>query len=430
MVAIGLGVIMATLNVSIINVSLPTLVTEFQTDFATIQWVVLSFLLAVTGLMLGVARMGDMFGKKKVYTLGLVLFILGSLLCGFSFSVGWLIGLRTLQGIGGVMMQALGMAIITEVFPSHERGKAMGVMGGLISVGLALGPAIGGILIGLVGWRSIFWVNVPLGMITWVAVRRFVPDTAPGQSGQRFDVIGALILLLTLLFYALAMTLGQNRGFDNRLILGLLTAAGVGLLGFLAVEANVSQPMMDLKLFKNPLFGINLLMGLMVFIGLGGFFIIPFFLELVKGYPPEHVGLLMMVVPAFMGLVSMKAGSLSDRFGPRGISLLGLLILAGGFLTTSSLRADISPMGFLLRLAPIGMGFGMFQAPNSSAIMGAAPLQHLGTASGLLALSRTLGQTTGLPLFGAIFTAMVLTEGPLSSVSDITGASSMRWYAA
>ena len=423
MFAIGLGVIMATLNVSIINVSLPTLVKALRTDFATIQWVILSFLLCVTGLMLTVARLGDMIGKKEVYVTGLALFTVGSLLCGFSSTVGWLIGFRVVQGIGGVMMQALGAAIITEIFPASERGMALGVIGGTVAVGLALGPGIGGLMIGLAGWRSVFWLNVPLGLIAWLAVRRHIPASPPGRSGRGFDLIGAAILQTTLLVYALAMTLGQNWGFDHRVILGLLTVSGFGLVVFVSVEARAPQPMIELDLFRNVLFGINLLMGLLVFIVMGGFFVIPFYLELVKGYPPERVGLLMMVVPAIMGLVSMKAGSLSDRYGPRWISLLGLVILAGGCLTTSTLDAEVGPLGYILRLAPIGIGFGMFQAPNSSAIMGASPSEHLGLASGLLALSRNLGQTTGLPLFGALFSGLVVSGGPLTAKTKVAAAS-------
>ncbi|MEW5725000.1 MAG: MFS transporter, partial [Thermodesulfobacteriota bacterium] len=284
MLGVGLGVLMATMDVSIVNLSLPTLVTELHTDFPTIQWVILAYVVVVTSLMMGVARFGDMRGKKEVYTVGLSVFTLGSLLCGLAPSVGWLIGFRGLQGCGAVMTQALGAAIIAEVFPSSERGRALGIIGSIVSIGLALGPAFGGLLIGLAGWRSIFLVNVPLGGAALWVLTRFVPPSKPGPSGQRFDLVGAAVIFLTLGCYALGMTLGQRRGFGDGRVLTLLVSAAAGLALFLWTQKRAAQPMLDLGLFKNVLFSLNLLMSLLVFILVAGMFIMPFFLELVKGY--------------------------------------------------------------------------------------------------------------------------------------------------
>jgi EmrB/QacA subfamily drug resistance transporter len=421
MLGIGLGVFMSTLDSGIVNISLPTLVEQLDTTFPTIQWVVLSYLLVITSLMLGVARLGDMLGKKGMYMTGLVLFTLGSLLCGMSPGVAWLIGFRALQGTGAVMMTALGSAIITEVFPPSERGRALGIIGGVVSVGIALGPSIGGVLIGLVGWRSIFLVNLPIGVVTTFIVARFVPSSVRGQS-QRFDVAGALILMATLACYALGLTLGQSLGFNDRRALSLLIGATLGLVAFLIVEMHVRQPMVDLSLFRNVLFGINLLMGFLVFIVMAGLILMPFFLTLVKGYPTEQVGLLVAAVPVSMGLVAPASGALSDRFGSRWISLIGLMIVSGACLLISTLHADIAPLGYVVRLAPLGVGFGMFQSPNNSAVMGAVPHERLGIASGLLALSRTLGQTSGLPLMTTLFTARVIAEANLPPGVDITAA--------
>ncbi|MBF0475781.1 MAG: MFS transporter, partial [Deltaproteobacteria bacterium] len=174
--AVGLGVLMATLDMGIVNVALPTLIRQLHTDFATIQWVILSYVLVITSLMLGVGRLGDILGRKKIYTTGLAIFTSGSLLCGLAPSVGWLIAFRSLQGLGAVMMQSLGGAIVVEAFPSSERGRALGAMGGVVSVGLALGPALGGVIIGMAGWRAVFLVNVPIGIIAGLAAFRFVPS--------------------------------------------------------------------------------------------------------------------------------------------------------------------------------------------------------------------------------------------------------------
>ena len=423
LIGIGLGMIIGTINYSIVNVSLPTLVAQLQTDFTMIQWVLLAFALTITTLLLTVGRAGDMVGKKKVYLWGLGLFTLASFLCGFSPSVGWLIGFRVLQGVGSVMIQALGLAIVTEVIAPEERGMAIGLMGGAISMGLIAGPGVGGLLIGLAGWRWIFWINVPLGLAALWVVMRHVPKTPPVQTGQRFDAVGALILATTLFCFALAMTLGQDRGFGDVLILGLVTMSVIGLLVFLSVEAVVDQPMMNLRLYKNLLFSFNLAMGFLVFVTLGGFFVMPFYLELVKGYSPAQVGLLMMVVPALMGLISVYVGNLSDRFGPRWIIFLGLVILVPAYWSVSTLKVETSALEYIWRMALVGIGFGIFQTPNNIAIMEAAPREHLGVASGLLALSRSLGQSTGFPFFGAVFSAFALAKGGLSGTNAITTAS-------
>ncbi len=421
MLGIGMGVLMATLDASIVNISLPTLMNDLHTNFATISWVILSYVLVLTSLMLGVARLGDMFDKKKLYLLGLGLFTVSSLLCGLSPSVGWLIGFRALQGIGAAMTQALGTAIITEIFPASERGRALGLIGSTVSIGIAIGPPTGGLLIGLVGWRSIFLVNVPVGILAVLAVSRFVPASTT-RPGQRFDAAGAGILFLTLACYALGMTLGQQLGFGQPIPLTLLIGAAVGLGIFLWVESRIQQPMIELRLFRNILFSLNLLMGFLVFIVMAGMFIMPFFLELVKGYPTETVGLLMMANPIAMGLIAPLAGSLSDRFGSRGISLIGLVMIILGCLTVSTLHTGVTALGFVARLIPFGIGQGMFQSPNNNAIMSNAPRDRLGVASGLLALSRTLGQTTGLPLMGALFTALVLAFSGLPAGADVTSA--------
>ncbi|MEJ2726820.1 MAG: MFS transporter [Deltaproteobacteria bacterium] len=335
-------------------------------------------------------------------------------------TVEWLIAFRVLQGCGAVINQALGMAIIVEVFPASERGRALGLTGSIVSVGLAMGPAIGGIIVGLVGWRWIFWVNVPVCIFAIIVVLRSVPAFVPQETRQRFDVRGAVVLLVTLVCYALAMTIGQNMGFSNGLVQALLVTAGVGIAGFLVLERSIDQPMVDLGLFKNTLFSINLVMGLLTFVVLGGgIFILPFFLQLVLGYPPYYIGLLLMVVPTTVGLVAPIAGALSDRYGPRGISLVGLLVLSFGCFSISTFHAQLSAWGYIIRVIPLGLGIGIFQSPNNSAVMGAAPVERLGVASGLLALSRNLGQTTGIPFVGSLFTAISLASARVQSM-DIT----------
>ena len=421
MLGIGLGVFMSTLDGSIVNIALPTLVEALETTFPAVQWVVLSYLLVITAAMLGVARLGDMLGKKRLYVAGMAVFTVGSLLCGLSPSVGALIAARALQGSGAVMMVALGAAIITEIFPPSERGRALGIVGSIVSIGIALGPTIGGILIDLANWHAIFLVNVPVGIVALVVVAKMVPPSQRGRPGQRFDLAGAIVLLVTLACYTLGMTFGQDQGFSGG-PLALLAAAAVGFGLFVLVELRVAQPMVDLGMFRNVLFGINLLMAFLVFIVLAGMFLFPFFLQLVQGYSTAQIGLMVAAVPIGMGLISPVSGSLSDRFGSRVISLAGLLLIVAACLLISTLHAEVSVAGYVLRMALLGVGIGVFQSPNNSAIMGAVPRERLGVASGLMALSRTLGQTSGMPLMGALFTVQVMAMTGLPANADITAA--------
>lgn len=420
MLGVGLGVLMFTLDTSIVNIALPTLVEVFQTTFATIQWVVLSYLLVVTALVLGAARLGDMIGKKRLYLGGLIVFTISSLLCGLSPGVGWLIGFRALQGMGAVMISALGAALVTEAFPGSERGRALGIIGAVVSLGIALGPTVGGLLIGLSDWRTIFLVNVPIGIFASFVVARSVPSSHYQATRQKFDWFGLVVMTIALTAFALGMTHGQDAGFINPITLGLLAIAIVGLVIFLWQESRITSPLVDLSLFHNSQFSLSLLTGVLVFIVIAGtIFIIPFFLELVLDYPTLHVGLLLAVSPVLGGIVAPFSGNLSDRFGTRIISLIGLGLMVIGCLSISTFNAQMTDLDYIVRVAPFGIGLGMFQSPNNSAILGSVPPERLGIASGLLSLTRTLGQTTGVPLLGAIFAGIVLMQ---SSTTNVTNA--------
>jgi len=405
--AVGMGVFLATIDGSIVNISLPTLVTSFQTDFALVQWVVLSYLLAVTTLMLGVGRLADIYGKKPIYTAGFIIFTIGSVLCGLSPNIYTLIGFRVLQAVGASMIMALGMAIVTEAFPGSERGRALGISGTIVSVGIAVGPTLGGLIVQYLSWHWIFFVNLPIGIIGTFMVIRYVPAFKP-PGGQRFDYLGALTLCVSLLSLLVALTLGQRVGFGNGIVLLLVGIFIAFLAAFILIELRTEQPMLDLRLFRNSLFSVSLTTGFIIFICLSGTLILmPFYAENVLGYDPQQTGLLMATVPVALGLIAPLSGSLSDRYGSRSITVAGLAVLTIGFLAISSLDAETTTLGYILRFLPVGLGMGIFQSPNNSAIMGAAPRDRLGIASGMLAVTRTLGQTTGIAVLGALWAGQV-----------------------
>ncbi|HSJ54580.1 MAG TPA: MFS transporter [Anaerolineae bacterium] len=422
MAAVGMGIILATIDGSIVNVALPTLVRAFDAGFAAVQWVVLAYLLTVTTLMLSIGRLGDMIGKKSLYAAGFVVFTAGSVLCGLSPTIGWLIGFRVLQAIGASMLMALGMAIVTEAFPPSERGKALGISGSMVSIGIVLGPVLGGLIIGALSWHWIFYVNLPVGIIgTWM-VFRFVPASRPAGE-QRFDWLGALLLFASLMSLLLAMTLGQQGGFGQPAVLLLAAAWLVLLAAFLAVEWKSPQPMIDLRLFRNRLFNVNLITGFATFVSMAGTIIlIPFYLENVMGYSPRSVGLLLAVVPIAVGITAPLSGVLSDRVGTRPIAVAGLALILLGFVAVSTLSLDTTAVGYVLRYLPVGIGIGVFQSPNNSAVMGAVPRERLGVASGLLSITRSLGQVTGIAVMGALWASRVAARAGIALAEGATAA--------
>jgi EmrB/QacA subfamily drug resistance transporter len=320
------------------------------------------------------------------------------------------------------MVMALGTAIITEAFPPHEWGRALGITGSIVSVGIVIGPTLGGLILESFSWHWIFFVNLPVGIVgTWM-VLRYVPAIKPKEK-QRFDFLGALVLLASLLCLLLGMTVGQGRGFDDLLVLGLL--AGSLILGviFVRVELRASQPMVDLKLFRDRMFSVNLLTALMVFISSAGTVILmPFYLENVLGYDPRQVGLMLAVVPVMLGISSPISGVASDRYGTRRIATLGLVLLFIGYMSLRSLSTDTTALGYALRFVPIGLGFGTFQSPNNTAIMAAAPRKQMGVVSGMIAISRTLGQVIGIAILGAVWASLVVSHAGTSVPGGATEA--------
>ncbi|MFA5902477.1 MAG: MFS transporter [Desulfobacula sp.] len=408
MAAVGTGVFLGTVDGSIINVSLPTLVRELHTEFAVVQWVVLAYLLIVTSTMAGIGRLADMVGKKTIYMTGFIIFTLGSALCGLSPSVNWLIGFRVLQAIGAAMTMALGAAILTEAFPPSERGKAMGMIGTVVSMGIVLGPALGGMILGLLSWHWIFFVNLPVGIIGTLMAQRNLPNFKPGTR-QRFDIPGALSLFLSILFLLLGLTLGQQQGFFQPLIGLLLGLSLIFLVIFIIIENKTAEPMIDPGLFDNPVFNVNLTTGVICFVGLGGTIILlPFYLENILKFPSMKVGLLMGIVPVMLGITSPLAGALSDRAGSRKITMTGLFLLLFGFLAAATLDQHTTVWGYALRIFMVGAGLGIFMSPNNSAIMGTAPRHRLGIVSSMMAQSRTLGQTVGVAVIGAVWAGRTL----------------------
>ena len=406
MSAIAMGIFLATIDGSIVNVALPTLSTALGTSFAAVQWVVLSYLLTITTAQAIVGRLADMYGRKPLYNSGFVVFTIGSLLCGLSPTAGWLIGFRVLQGVGAALILALGLAIVTDAFPAGERGRALGIAGSIVSIGIVAGPTLGGLIIENLSWHWIFFVNVPIGIAGTYLSWRYVPARRP-PGGQRFDAAGAATLCLALLGILLGLTNAEGQGLLAPQTLGLLVFGLFFMAAFVFIQRHHPQPIVDPGLFRSRLFTVNLITGFIIFLGQGSGVLIPFYLQDVLGYDVQQVGLLLAVLPAALFVVSPLSGTLSDRLGSRPITVAGLAVTMLGYLALATLTTETTAVGFMLRYVLIGVGIGLFQSPNNSAMMGTAPPDRLGVASGLLAITRSMGQTVGLAVLGALWSAMV-----------------------
>jgi EmrB/QacA subfamily drug resistance transporter len=407
MIAVGLGIFLGTIDSSIVNVALPTLADDLATSFAAVQWVLIAYLLTMATLILGVGRLGDMLGKKRIYTAGFAVFTAGSLLAGLAPSIAWLIGFRVFQAIGAAMVFALGMAIITESFPPQERGRALGISGALVSIGIATGPSLGGFIVQHWSWRWIFIVNLPIGILGTLAAGRFVPEVAP-PGRQRFDFKGAGAFFAGLLALMLGLSLAQARGFGSGVVLMLFAIGAGALAAFVAIERRTPQPMLDLDLFSSRLLTINLITGWMTFFAISGLFIlIPFYLEKVLAASAQQVGLLVAPAPVLLGIAAPASGSISDRVGPRRVLVVGLAVLVAAYALMQVLTVASPLWAVILVMAPAGLGMGIFQSPNNSAVMGSVPRERLGVASAMLGITRNTGQLSGIAVLGAIWAMRV-----------------------
>ena len=420
--ALGSGIFLASFDGGVVRVVLPALVTEFDIDFATVQWVVLSFSLTQTAIMLGVGRLGDIVGKKPVFLGGTIAFAVSSVLAGLAPNIELLLFFRVLQAIGGAFATALSMGIVTETFPASERGKALGLFSATVSVGGIAGPLLGGALLEYLSWRWIFFVGPPVGCISFILARRYLPSPQPAGR-QEFDWIGFQTFSTGLLALMLFLTFGERIGFQSPAMLSLLALSLLMLVLFIRSGLSANQPLLDLSLFRNTLFNLNLSMRLISFIVSGGISLLfPFYLSNLLKLDPVVVGLLLTTTMVSFGLASPVAGILSDRFGYRLIATAGLVMLAFGCYTVSTLTAETSIFGYVLRVLPLGLGMGIFQSPNNSAVMGSVPRERLGVVSGINVICRTLGNTSGVAALGALWASRVYAYAEPNFAGDVTEA--------
>jgi EmrB/QacA subfamily drug resistance transporter len=400
--AVSVGTFMATLDGSIVNISLPKIQEAFGVSLSDVEWIVVAYLLVIGALLLPFGRLGDIVGYKWVYLAGFTIFAGASALCGLSRNVWMLTGFRSIQGIGAAMLQAMGPAIVTHTFGSQERGKALGLNSISVSVGLSIGPALGGLLTEYGSWRWIFFVNVPVGVFAILWAWRILSNERRDVR-QQFDPAGAILASGGLFALLLGLIQGQSWGWTSSAVIGLFVVAALLISAFIWTELRSSHPMLDLRLFKIRAFTAGNISLLIAFAGLFvATFLLPFFLELGQGFSPLKAGLLLTPIPLATMLFAPFSGALSDRIGTRLPATVGIGVMAVGLYTLTQLHQHSSNFDLIWRLVIIGVGQGLFNSPNSSAILGSVPRPRLGIASGILAQMRINGQVLGIAVGGAI----------------------------
>lgn len=426
MTAVGIALSLETLDTGIVNLALPTLVRTFNTDFASVQWVVLAFVLTQTALMLIMGRLGDMFGKKRIFIAGFIITGIGTLLCALAPGIGWLIAFRVIQAIGVAMALALSLGVTAEAFPPNERGMALGLVSSIVSVGIILGPLLGGLILESLSWRWIFLTSLPLCIIGLPLAIAYLPDVRPQNASRSFDYGGALTFFILLLAFLLATTYGRTFGYSDPRILALMAIFVVFLILFLNIELRNAQPVMDLRLFRDRVFATNILLRFLSFVVyVGLLLLLPFYFENVLGFTPRFSGILLTVPSIAFGIVGVLSGMLSDRFGNRPVAVAGVVLMLIGAYSISTLSETTSTWGNVLRIFPLGAGMGVFQSPNNSMIFSVAPPDRVGMVSSFVSVIRTLARSASIALIGAFWTSRVMVYNSALSTNLSTNPSAM-----
>jgi len=402
MAVVFIGSFMAPLDSSIVNIALPTLTKYFSVGITTVEWVVMAYLLTTSALLLSAGRLGDMVGHKRIYITGFLAFTAASALCGFAGSIAQLVFFRVVQALGATCMMSTSPAILTDAFPPYERGKALGMIGVAVAIGLTVGPFLGGFLVSHFGWRWIFFVNIPIGLIV-SALAFFILKEGTKDASKRFDILGSATAFAALFSVLLALSMGNEWGWRSALTLGFLATAAFFAAVFIMIESRVKEPMLNLALFKSRLFTAANISALINYVALFVVMImVPFYLLDVFKETSQRAGMVITAVPLATALIAPVSGTLSDKIGSRFLSSTGLAVIALALfgLSRTSAGAGIAPVAGLL--AVMGLGSGMFQSPNSSAIMGSVPRHRLGVAAGMQATMRNTGMVLGVALSGAI----------------------------
>jgi EmrB/QacA subfamily drug resistance transporter len=394
---------MIMLDTTVVNVALESIRDDFAVDIAKLEWVINAYTLSYAVLLLLGGKLADLFGRRLIFMSGLTIFTVSSLVCGLAGNADVLVAARGAQGVGAALMLPATLAIITYAFEPHERGAAFGIWAGASGLGLALGPLIGGIIVGQTDWRWIFYVNIPIGIIGLVAAWIIIPESKDPSEERSFDVPGFVTSGIALVTLTYALIESNSEGWGSTLIVTLFIVSAVAFVAFLFIEARQRLPMVDLNLFRNTTFAAANVVAMIVFgYAVAVLFVMSLYLQIVLGYSPLKTGAAFLPLTLMLLPVSPAAGKLTDKFGARwpmavGIALMGVMLI---MLSTADESSSVGD--FVLPFILGGIGFAATMAPNTTAVLGSVDPAKAGVASGILNTFRQVGAVLGIAVGGAL----------------------------
>lgn len=398
LIVLNIFTFMSTLDGSIVNIALPELSKQLKLPMAQIEWVTTGYLMAICAAILFFGKLGDIVGKIRIFKIGTIVFVIGSMLCGLSVSLPALIASRVIQALGASMTMANSQGIVTDIFPATERGKALGFIGTFVSLGSIAGPSLGGIMVSTLGWEYIFWVNVPIGTSRYIFGWKVLPKDLTRVKSS-IDVPGSLLFAVFIITLFAGLLLGQQLGYGNSLIVTSIIVAVVSFVAFIWMELRRKEPLLQLSLFKNPLFSLSILCGFLVFTANFCFNIIaPFYAQNMLNLSPFYAGFLLMLLPICMVVVAPMSGALSDKIGSEFLTFAGLVVMVIAQFGLAQLHVGSSVVLVGVWIAMLGIGSGLFQSPNNSLVMSKVPRTQLGSAGSVNSLVRNVGMVVGITI--------------------------------
>ncbi|WP_243115696.1 MFS transporter [Periweissella cryptocerci] len=397
LLALGLFTFMSTLDSSIVNIALPTISRDLAVPMNEATWTVSIYLIVISGLLIFFGRLGDMIGKIKVFKIGTYIFTFGSLLAGISAGLPFLLFARFVQAIGAAMTMSNSFGITTVTFPPEQRGRAMGLIAMFVSIGAVAGPGLGGLILQYLPWSYIFWVNVPIGIVTIIMGQILFPKSSSRGAKPKIDWAGAIVFFIMIVALFMGVNVGQAEGFLHPTVIGMIILAIVLFIIFVKVEKREKIPLINLAIFKNSMFSISLLTGMLVFITNNFFVVImPFYLQNLRGWTPGTSGLLMMTFPIVMAVMAPIGGILGDKFDKEVITMIGLVLIMVAQIGYTLIGATTGFVLIAIFNALNGAGAALFNSPNNALVMGTVEPQYLGVAGSVNALARNLGMIIGI----------------------------------
>jgi EmrB/QacA subfamily drug resistance transporter len=401
---VSVSIFMATLDGSIVNIALPVISKELSVNISSIQWVVTSYLLAISVLLLVWGKVADLYGKKKIYAFGFIIFTIGSALCGFSKNLEFLVIFRVIQAVGASSMMALSQGIVTSTFPPNERGKALGITGTTVAIGSLVGPSLGGVLVHAAGWKSIFFINVPIGIIGTILTFAIIPEMHEAPDSKEFDYKGTGLFILSVLLLFLGLLFLQEGSIPITIFTPMFLLSLVIMFLFIHYERKFSNPLVNLSLFKIRVFSMGISSAFLSFVALNATILfIPFYLQYALNLNTLSAGLLLSAYPAATAIIAPLSGWLSDKISYKSLTIAGMTMNTLVLFKLATLSTTSSHYEIVLLMCFLGIGSATFQSPNNSSIMGSVPRNQLGVAGGINALFRNLGLVSGTTLSVLIF---------------------------